>query len=120
MDRLSFTKTYHVFAYEFLSAWYALIGFDALASPLLKDLAILRTLEPASKLRSVSLLQKYFGISYEITSVYEMLPLLKLLKTNSEAIAVSYAKRVLHFDFSVGFYDVTTFRISKSAIRTKS
>jgi len=39
VDRLSFTKTYHLFAYEFLSAWYALIGFDALASPLLKDLA---------------------------------------------------------------------------------
>lgn len=108
IDRLSFTRTYHLFAYEFLSAFYARIGFDQLRSPLLHDFAIIRVIEPASKRRSIDLLKKYFGKVYEQTAVYEFLPILKLLKADTEQIAVSYAQAYLNFNFSLVFYDVTT------------
>ncbi len=108
VNRLSFTKTYHTFSYEFLSCFYALNGFDSLKNNLLKDLAIMRIIEPCSKLRSVELLKKYFAISYAEDSVYEGLPKIILLKEETEKTAIAYAKKTLGFDFSFVFYDVTT------------
>src|ERR1700683_698462 len=49
-DDLEFTNTYHTFAYEFLSFFYEHCGFEKLNNDLLKDLAIMRIVEPSSKL----------------------------------------------------------------------
>jgi hypothetical protein len=108
IENLQFTKTYHTFAYEFFSSFYAINGFDALQNTLLKDLAIMRLIEPESKLRSTQLIKAYFGYSYPINLVYESLGKIRLLKEETEKIAVSYAKKQLGFDFSLVFYDVTT------------
>lgn len=108
VDDLEFTNTYHGFAYEFLSYFYEWCGFGKLDNTLLKDLVIMRIIEPCSKLHAVYLLKEYFGKQYGKTVMYEKLPKMKLLKADSEKCAVAYAKKYLSFDFSLVFYDVTT------------
>ena len=107
-DRLVITDAYHTFAYEFLSYFYELTGFIHLRNNLLQDLSFIRIIEPCSKIRSLTLLQKYFGISYGETAVYETVSKLILLKDDVEKTAVEYAKKEFVFDFSMVFYDVTT------------
>lgn len=98
----------HNFAYEFLEEYYKLNGFGGLNNKLLKDLTIMRIIDPCSKLRSISLLNKYFGIVYPKNSLYLKLPLINNLKVEAEKIAVNYARKNLSFDFSLVFFDVTT------------
>ena len=98
----------HYFAYEFLEKYYKLNGFEELNNKLLKDLAIIRIIEPASKLRSIELLTKYFDIVYPKNSLYLNLPSLNDLKNDVEKLAVRYARRNLSFDFTLVFFDVTT------------
>ena len=98
----------HMFAYEFLDGYYKLNGFDDLNNKLLKDLVIMRIVEPCSKLRSISLLSKYFDIVYPKNSLYLKLPLINNLKTEAEKIAVNYVRKNLSFDFTLVFFDVTT------------
>lgn len=107
-DNLEVTGYHHQFAYEFLSRFYALNGFEALNSPLLKDLALLRIIEPASKRRSLTLLKQYFGIRYSENFLYKNLPKLKSHWALTEKQAVNFARENLAFDFSLVFYDVTT------------
>lgn len=108
LDNLQFTRNFHHFAHEFLMYFYKLNGFDGLNDTLLADLAIMRIIEPSSKLRAVELLKEYFDISYPINTVYESLQGMTRIKADIEKVAVSYAKKYLGFDFSLVFYDVTT------------
>lgn len=108
VENLSFTKTYHMFAYEFLSFFYTLNGFTALENNLLRDLSFMRIIEPASKLRSAELCNIYFGTSYTQFTLYDRLPSIRLLKEQAEKAAVAYAKKHLYFNFRLIFYDVTT------------
>jgi transposase len=70
------------------------------------DLVVMRIIEPCSKLRSIELIERYFGISYT-RYIYEHLP--KLLNQYSliESAAIKTAK---DFDetFTLLLYDVTT------------
>jgi transposase len=70
------------------------------------DLVVMRIIEPGSKLRSIELIERYFGISYT-QYIYECLP--KLLDQYSliESAAIRTAK---DFDetFTLLLYDVTT------------
>lgn len=95
-------------AYDYLSQIYSKIGFDRIGNTLLKNFAIIRVLEPASKIKSIKLLQKYFGIEYKMTTVFRALLKLLKLKEDIERIAIKYAKDNLGFNFSLVFYDVTT------------
>ena len=108
VDDLEFTNTYHSFAYEFLTYFYERCGFGNLGNDLLRDLAIMRIIEPCSKLHAVELLKEYFGKQYGKTVMYEKLPKIKELKKEIERHAVTYAREYLSFDFSLVFYDVTT------------
>lgn len=108
VDDLEFINTYHSFAYEFLSYFYDRCRFGNLGNELLRDLVIMRIVEPCSKLRATQLLKEYFGKQYGKTVMYEKLPKIKELKTKIEEYAVTYAKDHLCFDFSLVFYDVTT------------
>lgn len=98
----------HAFAYSVLVQISQRCGFHELESPLLLDLALMRIIEPTSKLRAITLLERYFGISYAERSVYRSLPKLKERKADVERIAVSCAKHLLPSDFSLILYDVTT------------
>lgn len=108
IENIEVTSVSHLFAYELFSKIYELNGFNSLDSRLLKDLAIIRTIEPASKLRSLALLNKYFGFKYTPNIVYKNLKIIGKLKPEAERLAVEYARKYLGFDFSLVFYDVTT------------
>ncbi len=95
-------------AYTYLTAVYTKLGFSALDNDILKHFSLMRVLEPASKAKSIMLLQKYFDITYRKTTVFRELAKLSSLKEDVIHIAISYAKTHLNFDFSLVFYDVTT------------
>lgn len=108
VENLIFTKTYHTFAYEFLSYFYDLNGFGKIDNQFLKDLSIIRIIEPVSKLKSIELLGEYFGKKYSSISVYKRLLQIISLSSDIQNKAVYYAKKYLHFNFTLVFYDVTT------------
>lgn len=95
-------------AFKYLEEIYSKVGFNKIGSEILKHFTMIRVLEPASKTKSILLLQKYFGISYKKTTVFRELSKLVSLKEQVQQIAIKYAKDNLHFDFSLVFYDVTT------------
>lgn len=94
--------------YDYLSQVYKKIGFESLGNELLKHLCFVRVLEPASKIRSLRLLAKYFGIIYGKTSAFRGLLEFPNLKGSVSDISINFAKTNLGFDFSLVFYDVTT------------
>lgn len=99
---------HHQFAYDFLLKFYRLNGFNQIKCEILKDLAIIRVVEPASKRQSLSLLKEYFGKAYSESTFYKNVGRLSKFKDQAEKLAVSYAQKYLNFDFSIVFYDVTT------------
>lgn len=108
VENLHFTNTYHSYAYEFLSHFYEVNGFGAAGNNLLKNLALVRIIEPCSKLQSLALLKTYFKIQIGRDTMYKSLLTIKKCKGDVEKAAVAYAKAHLAFDFSLVFYDVTT------------
>lgn len=98
----------YAFAYEILSAVSKTIGFEKLASPILLDFAFLRLIEPCSKLRSIELLEKYFGIRHAARTVYRAINTLAQKKEKAETLAVEWAQQGLSSDLSIVLYDVTT------------
>lgn len=96
------------FAYQVLNTVLERMGFCALESPLLLDLALMRIIEPSSKLRAITLLERYFGITYAARTVYRTLPKLVAKKQDVERIAVAFAREQLSHDLTLVLYDVTT------------
>lgn len=95
-------------AYDYLSAVYDKIGFSRIDNNYLKHFSLMRVLEPASKIKSIELLGKYFGITYRKTTAFRELLKLPDLKEELINTTIKYAKKNLGFDFSLVFYDVTT------------
>ena len=108
VNRLDVIKTNHTFAHIFLSFFYAYLGFTSSKYDLLRDLVIMRIIEPCSKLHSLELLKEYFSIHYGRTTMHKKLSEMLRQKKAIEEKAVLYAKKQLGFDFSIVFYDVTT------------
>lgn len=98
----------YTFAYNTLRTVADTCGLDPKQGELLIDLAIMRIIEPASKLRSIALLQQYFGVSYAERTVYRKLPRLKNHKADMEAAAVHCALETLKANLALVLYDVTT------------
>lgn len=107
-ENLEIANYRHQFAYDYLLSFYKLNGFNEIKSEILKDLALIRIVEPASKLRSLLLLNEYFGKDYSLSTFYKNIGKLAGFKKQAEELAVCYAKKHLKFDFSIVFYDVTT------------
>jgi hypothetical protein len=95
-------------AYDYLESVYQRLGFNQLSNGLLKHFVLIRVLEPASKIKSLYLLHKYFGLEYKKTTVFRQLLQLISFKEKTISLAIAYAKENLGFDFSLVFYDVTT------------
>ena len=74
---------------------------------LLVDLAIMRLIEPTSKLRSMELLQHFFGIQYS-QRFYRNIPKLTIYKTDIEQCAYNVAQKKFNEPFYFVLYDVTT------------
>ncbi len=75
---------------------------------LLKDLVVMRIFEPASKLRSLELLEQYFGIRHHRKTYYALAPNWIALKEEVERSVINFAKETYCFNYDLLFYDVTT------------
>ena len=85
------------------------VGFNKIGSELLKNLVILRLSFPASKLKTVDLLQKHQSIDINVQAVYRYLD--KLHSTHKELvqqISYQHTLKILGNVISIVFYDVTT------------
>ena len=96
----------HNFAYQFFISCINECNLTHLPS-LLLDLAIIRLIEPASKLRSIELLSRYFGIKYS-QRIYRTIPHLISHKADIEKQAYSVAEQKFKEQFYYVLYDVTT------------
>lgn len=108
LSQTEFIGIHYGFFYELLNKLFLKIGFDKHKSNLLLDLVVIRLFEPASKLRSIELLEQYFGIKHRRQSYYESANKWLDLKEKTEKIAVSFAKKYYNFTYDLLFYDVTT------------
>lgn len=108
MDKCEFLGVYSTFLHEALSEIMTQMGLDKIKKQLLLDMVIIRIVEPASKLRSIELLDSYFGIRHRRQSYYKSVPLWLKLKANIEDIVVDFAMKHYAFNFDLLFYDVTT------------
>lgn len=106
-DHLQLDSVTHCFAYKALKKCSQLCGL-AFLHPLYQDLALMRIIEPASKLRTIELLAKYFEISYAERSVYRLLPKLLEYKNAIEDAAYHTAKTHFAESFVLVLYGVTT------------
>ena len=108
LSQSEFIGVYYGFFYELLHKLFLEIGFDKHKSNLLLDLVVIRLFEPASKLRSIELLEQYFGIKHRRQSYYESVKKWLELKEKTEKLAVNFAKKHYNFTYDLLFYDVTT------------
>jgi len=68
----------------------------------------IRILEPASKRRSIELLEVYFGIKHRRQSFYRSAGSWLNLKSDVERTTVQFAHQEYGFNYDLLFYDVTT------------
>lgn len=106
-NNLNLQAVTHLFAYKMLLKCSQICGLGTL-HPLYQDLALMRIIEPASKLRTIELLQRYFNISYGERTVYRLLPQLIDQKSIIETAAYQTASQHLAEAFALVLYDVTT------------
>jgi len=100
--------TKYIFFAEEINKIFESFKLSEISCPLLLHLVMARIFEPVSKLQSQKILAKYFGINYEITSLYKSLPGILTFKDAVEDKLVGFAKVRFGFDFSLVLYDVTT------------
>ncbi len=99
---------YYRFFYQTIQRLIAQIGFGELPSSLFKDLVTIRILEPASKLRSIELIETYFGIQHRRQNYYKEAKKWISLKNQVLEKVNVFAQKEHGFDYSLLFYDVTT------------
>lgn len=108
VKNLEVSGVYQSYSYKILLDSARRCGLSSAVEKFLIDFAIIRIIEPASKLRSINLLSQYFGIEYSERTVYRKVKELHLLKKSIEKKAIQCAKEQLDQDLSLVLYDVTT------------
>lgn len=108
LSQCNFKGVYYTFFYDVIKAIQLKIGYIPYVDTLLNDLVVIRIFEPCSKLRSIELLETYFGIKHRRQSYYESAHKWLVLKDKIEKTSLNFAKSHYSFDFSLIFYDVTT------------
>lgn len=106
-EHLRLRSVTHLFAYKMLRQCCKLCGLGDTNS-LYQDLALMRIIEPASKLRTIDLLQWYFGVTYARRTICRLLP--QLLNQKEIIEEAAYKTACTHFEeaFALVLYDVTT------------
>ncbi|NLM67453.1 MAG: IS1634 family transposase, partial [Enterococcus sp.] len=107
LNHCSFVGVKYRYFHEQIRKIQDKLEFDDLPS-LLNDLVSIRIFEPASKLRSLELLELFFGIKHSRKSYYKIAPQCIELKEKIENRVVNFAKEYYSFNFDIVFYDVTT------------
>lgn len=103
----SFKGIKYRFFYRQIDLLQQELGFDSLPA-LIRDLVTIRIFEPASKLRSLELLEQYFGINHHRKTYYKIAPECILLQQTIEEKVLNFAKTQYSFNYDLLFYDVTT------------
>ena len=106
-EHLQLSSVTHCFAHAALRNCAQICGLGVL-DPLYQDLALMRIIEPTSKLRTIELLKRYFGISYAERTLYRLLPQLITYKDSIEKAAHQTVKAHFKESFALVLYDVTT------------
>lgn len=106
VDRSECISVSHIFSYQFLYQCHKECNLSNLPA-LLLDLSIIRLIEPASKLRSIELLDRYYGIKYT-QRIYRQIPKLIEYKELIEQQAYKIAIEKFKEQFYYVLYDVTT------------
>lgn len=106
-EHLALQSVTHKFALNYLRKCSQACGLGFL-DPIYQDLALMRIIEPTSKLRTLELLERYFNLSYARRTLCRLLP--KLCAYKDEIEEASYKTTCTHFDqaFAIVLYDVTT------------
>ena len=99
LSQCVYIGSYYTFLYDILRTIQQHIGYTLLGDTLLNDLALIRMVEPASKLRSIELMETYFGIQHRRQRYYESAPKWLDLKQVIEKQTVKFAKKVYGFNF---------------------
>jgi hypothetical protein len=73
LNHCNFIGVQYNFFYQQISVIQDKMGFTGLP-PLLNDLVTMRIFEPASKLRSLELMEQFFGIQHSRKSYYKIAP----------------------------------------------
>lgn len=107
LSKLRLIGVTHTYARRALLACAHLCGLEALPM-LYRDLALMRIIEPASKLQTIELLEQYFEVTYAERTVYRLLPKLIEHQAAIETAAIALACDSLEDSFSLVLYDVTT------------
>jgi len=107
LSRTTLASVTHLFAREALLICAARCRLNALPM-LYQDLALMRIIEPASKLRTIQLLEQHFSVVYAQRTVYRQLPKLLEHQEAIESAAIETARQELNETFSLVLYDVTT------------
>ncbi|MBM3283895.1 IS1634 family transposase [Candidatus Gottesmanbacteria bacterium] len=107
LNKIKYLGFRYTFLYETIYRIFSILKFNSLTE-LLTDFVLIRIVEPTSKLRSLELLEEWFGRKYKKSSVFKKLLTFILLKEEIEKLIVNYARKHLSFDFTLVFYDVTT------------
>jgi transposase len=107
LNHCTFIGVQYSFFYQQISVIQDKMGFAGLPL-LLNDLVTMRIFEPASKLRSLDLMEQFFGIKHSRKSYYKIAPQCVDLKEKVEMKVVEFAKEHYSFNFDIVFYDVTT------------
>jgi len=92
---------------DILSKIQSKIGFNFLPE-IIFDLVIIRIFEPASKLRSLELLDNFFGIRHNRKTYYKIAPQCIELKNRVEKQVLNFSENFYSFNYDILFYDVTT------------
>lgn len=108
VSQCNYIGIYYTYLYDVLRAVQHQVGYTLLGNSLLNDLALMRIVEPASKLRSLELMDTYFGIRHRRQHFYESALKWLTLKEHVEKQTLHFATKEYRFDFSLLFYDVTT------------
>ena len=107
IDKCRYLGFRYTLVYEIIHGVFRLFRLDGL-DLLLRDLALIRVVQPASKLESLELLSTFFGKTYRRAELYRLLPSFVKLKSQIEDKISVFAQTRFQFDFSLVFYDVTT------------
>lgn len=108
LQQYEYLGHYQGLLYEVLQGIMGQIGYSTQIDGMLQDLVIIRIAEPASKLRSIELLEAHFGIRHRRQRYYESAPKWLLLKETIEQQTLRFAQQTYGSDISLLFYDVTT------------
>lgn len=107
LNHCTFIGVHYRYFHQQITALQHTMGLGDLPS-LLNDLVSIRIFEPASKLRSLELMEQFFGIKHSRKSYYKIAPQCVELKETVESQVVAFAKEQYSFNFDLVFYNVTT------------